>query len=138
MKTLVNMSNQTERSEGIAGTEAIVWLSVSLSMTVLLCLALTVVLLYIYITNEPIEEMSDKERYMKRVVDKRKAMFAAQQIRDANQELGNQSDFFVDDFKSDEDLSTKMLVMSPKSPKPGADNRIKVFFVDDEDLTEDN
>ena len=41
-------------------------------MTVLICLAMTVILIYVYESNEPIEEMSDKEIFMKRKVDKSK------------------------------------------------------------------
>ena len=80
--------------------EAKVWLSLCLSLTVLICLAMTVILIYFYNSNEPIEEMSDKERFMKRKVDKSKPILEENVL---------ESDYLeIESFHSDEDL-TKLI-----------------------------
>ena len=77
--------------------EAEVSLSLCLALTLLICLAMTGIIIYLYESNEPIEEMSNKERFMKRKVDKSKPILEENVL---------ESDYLeIESFHSDEDLT---------------------------------
>ena len=67
-----------------------------MSITVLICVAMTAIIVYVYKSNEPIEEMSDKERFMKRKVDKSKPILKENVLEPDYLE--------IESFHSDEDL----------------------------------
>ena len=83
-------NNKTDEKQTI-----IIYLSICVNITALIAISVTILLIYVYLTKSGLTEMSEKERYLRREVNRGKTSTDTNKIVYKNVKPDNKTDFFL-------------------------------------------